>query len=96
MTARLPVIGISAYRERARWSTWDQPAVLLPDRYVTAVTGAGGLPLLLPPVPGVEQVLGRLDGLILAGGGDIDPDRYGARTDPRCGRPNERVAVDPR
>ncbi|WP_028649433.1 gamma-glutamyl-gamma-aminobutyrate hydrolase family protein [Nocardiopsis sp. CNT312] len=78
-----PVIGISAYTERARWGDWDLPAVLLPQAYTDRVAEAGGLPVLLPPVAGVAKAVERLDGLLLAGGGDIDPGRYGAPTDPR-------------
>jgi putative glutamine amidotransferase len=73
-----PVIGISAYSQPARWGTWELPAVLLPRRYADMVAAAGGLPVLLPPMPGVGRVLSRLDGLILSGGGDLDPARYGA------------------
>ncbi len=80
-----PVIGISASVQRARWGNWDLPAVLLPRRYTDMVAAAGGLPLLLPPLPGVAGILGRLDGLVLSGGGDIDPARYGAARDPACG-----------
>jgi putative glutamine amidotransferase len=87
MTAR-PVIGISAYSQQARWGSWDLPAVLLPRRYSDMVAAAGGLPVLLPPLPGVAGVLARLDGLILSGGGDIDPASYGAVRDPACGPAN--------
>jgi putative glutamine amidotransferase len=80
-----PVIGISSYSQQARWGTWDDQAVLLPRRYVDAVTRAGGLPVLLPPVPGISDVLGRLDGLILSGGGDVDPACYGAPRDAATG-----------
>jgi putative glutamine amidotransferase len=80
-----PVIGISAYCQQARWSSWDLPAVLLPSRYTDMVAAAGGLPVLLPPLAGVTDVLGRLDGLVLSGGGDIDPAAYGAARDPACG-----------
>ena len=80
-----PLIGISCYRQRARWGGWDLPAALLPDRYVTSVTAAGGIPVLLPPVPQIEASLARLDALVLAGGGDIDPAAYGAQRDPDCG-----------
>jgi putative glutamine amidotransferase len=87
MTAR-PLIGISAYSQQARWGSWDLPAVLLPSRYSDMVAAAGGLPVLVPPLPGVAHVLARLDGLILSGGGDIDPASYGAARDPACGPAN--------
>jgi putative glutamine amidotransferase len=73
-----PVIGISSYAQQARWGAWDLPAILLSRRYTDMVAAAGGLPVLLPPTRGVAGVLGRLDGLILSGGGDVDPARYGA------------------
>ncbi len=77
----MPVIGVSSYAERAVWGVWDSDAVVLPRTYVTSVTGSGGAAVVLPPVSGVEQVVPRLDGLVLAGGSDIDPVRYGARRD---------------
>ena len=81
-----PVIGLSAYAESARWAVWQAPAALLPTTYIDHVTEAGGVPVLLPPVPGVASVLSRLDGLILTGGGDLDPAGYGAEPDPRTSR----------
>lgn len=76
-----PVVGITAYAEHARWGeAWDMPATLLPRYYVDSVAATGAVPLLLPPVPGIAGALDRLDGLLLAGGGDIDPGRYGAPT----------------
>jgi putative glutamine amidotransferase len=83
-----PVIGISAYCLQARWGSWNLPAVLLPRRYSDMVAAAGALPVLLPPVPGVAGLLGRLDGLVLSGGGDIDPAAYGAAADPATGPAN--------
>jgi putative glutamine amidotransferase len=83
-----PVIGISAYSQQARWGSWDLPAVLLPRRYTDMVATAGGLPVLLPPLAGVASVLARLDGLVLSGGGDIDPAVYGAGRDPASGPAN--------
>jgi putative glutamine amidotransferase len=78
LSAALPVIGISAYCEPARWGAWDLDAVVLPQAYAAQVAAAGGLPVLLPPVAGVEAAMSRLDGLVLSGGGDLDPARYGA------------------
>ena len=76
-----PVIGICTALERARWSVWDQQAVLLPRNYVEAVQRAGALALLLPPDPRLVEdpgeALALIDGLLLAGGADIDPSAYG-------------------
>jgi gamma-glutamyl-gamma-aminobutyrate hydrolase PuuD len=78
-----PVIGISTYREQARWGTWDVPAILLPASYADAVAGAGGEPVLLPTGAVTAEVVTRLDGLIVAGGADVDPARYGKSAGPR-------------
>ena len=76
-----PVIGICTALERARWSVWDQQAYLLPRSYIDAVKRAGGLAIMLPPDVTLQEdpddVLDLIDGLILAGGADIDPASYG-------------------
>ena len=80
-----PVIGLCAALERAQWSVWDQEAALLPRNYIDAVQRAGGLAILLPPDPTAaddpDEWLDRIDGLVLAGGADIDPAAYGAEPD---------------
>lgn len=81
----VPVIGISCYSQQARWGNWDSQAVLLPRRYVDKAAEAGGLPVLLPPVDGGSRLLPRLDGLVLSGGSDVDPARYGAIPHPAAG-----------
>ena len=88
MTAT-PVMGLSAYHEPAQWAVWNATAVLLPDSYAQQVCAAGGIPVLLPPLPGVAAAVGRLDGLILTGGGDIHPGRYGEDAHPRTHRVSE-------
>jgi len=84
-----PVIGICGAVERARWGMWDNLAVLVARAYCDAVQRAGGLALVLPPDPALvqdpDEVLDLLDGLILAGGADIDPATYGARRHRRTG-----------
>ncbi len=80
------MIGVSAYAERARWAAWDMPASVVPQRYLDKVLAAGGIPVVLPAVPGVADVLPLLDGLMLVGGGDVDPVRYGAVPHPRTAR----------
>lgn len=65
---------------------WDQEAVLLSRSYVEAVQSAGALALMLPPdavlVADPGEMLEKLDGLMLAGGADIDPACYGEEAHP--------------
>ncbi|HEV2343719.1 MAG TPA: gamma-glutamyl-gamma-aminobutyrate hydrolase family protein [Actinocrinis sp.] len=79
-----PLIGLTAYRTHAAWGVWHTPAALLPHAYADHVTSAGGAPVLLPigADDAAAAVVSRLDGLILAGGPDIEPVRYGAAPDP--------------
>jgi putative glutamine amidotransferase len=81
-----PVIGICTALERARWGMWDQQAVLLSRSYVEAVQRAGALVVMLPPdellLRSPEEALDLLDGLMMAGGADIDPASYGAQPHP--------------
>jgi gamma-glutamyl-gamma-aminobutyrate hydrolase PuuD len=73
-----PVIGITTYVTRAKWSHWELEAALVPADYVRAVERAGGRALLVPPShDGVEETLESLDGLIFSGGSDLDPELYG-------------------
>jgi putative glutamine amidotransferase len=81
------VIGICAALERARWGVWDQGAALVPLSYIEAVQRAGAIAMVLPPDAHVaadpEQTLSLLDGLMLAGGADIDPGSYGEPAHPQ-------------
>ncbi|MCW2855573.1 MAG: peptidase [Marmoricola sp.] len=76
-----PLIGLSSYREQARWGVWETSADLLPSDYALAIEAAGGTPVLLPPsLPyddAAAAVVARLDGLVITGGADVQPDRYG-------------------
>jgi gamma-glutamyl-gamma-aminobutyrate hydrolase PuuD len=92
---RRPVIGITSYAEQARWGVWDSPAALIPMAYVHAVERAGGRPLIVPPSQdGIEETLDALDGLLLSGGSDLDPELYGAEAHPETNgvRPDRDLA----
>jgi putative glutamine amidotransferase len=81
-----PLIGISSYLERARFGVWDTPSAVLPGGYLDGVVHAGGTPVLLPPVGDWEPGhLSNLDGLIIAGGADVDPSCYDADRNPATG-----------
>ncbi|SEM17996.1 gamma-glutamyl-gamma-aminobutyrate hydrolase family protein [Nonomuraea pusilla] len=82
---RRPLIGITTYVEPARFTVWELPVALLPSMYVEQVARAGGQPVLLPPAGDPAQAVARLDGIVLAGGGDIDPARYGEEPHERTG-----------
>jgi putative glutamine amidotransferase len=60
---------------------WDVQAAFLPRVYFDSVTRAGGIAVLLPPQPVSAEIAARvldgLDGLIITGGKDVDPGRYG-------------------
>lgn len=78
-----PLIGISADLAEVTWDVWRRRAVVLPVAYHEQVLAAGGLAAVLPPQPeAASDMVEKLDGLVLAGGGDIDPRRYGARPHP--------------
>lgn len=72
-----PVIAISCYMQQAQWGVWDTEAALLPADYVRMVTACGAIPVLLPPHGQAPAVLDRVDGLLLAGGADVDAAAYG-------------------
>ena len=83
---RRPRIGLTTSLEPARYGVWSREAALLPRAYVDVVARVGGWPLLLPPVAGLgADVVDALDGLVLSGGGDVAPSRYGAAPHPRTG-----------
>jgi putative glutamine amidotransferase len=83
-----PIIGITCYVEEAVRGVWaSMPHALLPQEYVTKIERAGAIAVLIPPRVDADArmaaaVIARLDGLMLAGGVDVEPGRYAARPHP--------------
>jgi putative glutamine amidotransferase len=82
-----PLIGVCAAVENANFGVWkDEPAVLLPLSYARAIHGAGGMMAMLPPdrraTENPDELLDRLDALVLGGGADIDPESQGVEAHP--------------
>lgn len=88
-----PVIGISCYVENIDRDPWvGQRSAVLPFDYLRHVAAAGGIGLILPPRLDADEamaaaVLERIDGLILAGGADVEASRYAAPPHPTSQAP---------
>lgn len=81
-----PLIGIPCFA--AERAGTHRPIYGNNQSYVRAVEESGGVPLLIPPLADPASrtaIRAKLDGLLLTGGGDIDPRHYGAARIPECG-----------
>ena len=80
-----PLIGITTYRHtHSQGYGWARLGILY--SYVQAVSQVGGIPVMIPlglPEDQLMAMLPRLDGILLSGGGDIDPGLYGGESHPR-------------
>jgi gamma-glutamyl-gamma-aminobutyrate hydrolase PuuD len=87
-----PLIGITSQLEPARWGDWVREAVLSPASYARSVDRGGGIPVVLPPVPSanVADLVSALHGLVLSGGGDVNPQLYGAPRHEQTGESDRR------
>ena len=79
-----PLVGITTWRRRFETYIGDDPLHSLADFYVSAVTESGMVPVMLPagqPAAQAGQLIDLVDGLVLSGGGDVDPAIYGQTRD---------------
>lgn len=73
-----PLIGLTPTPELLQMEHGVFRRHALSDNYSMAVEAAGGIPVMLPAhYADIDAMLDRLDGVIVTGGGDIDPARYG-------------------
>ena len=81
-----PIVAVTATSEMIR----GLPRVRLNEAYVNAVAASGMIPLIVAPLDtGFAEILARVDGLVLTGGEDIAPARYGAARHERTGDPHD-------
>lgn len=81
-----PIIGITGAQTVT--SNWSPALVGTRRSYIDAILAAGGLPMLLPPVTAAQSdvldgYFAHIDGLLIPGGGDIQPHIYGAEKHPK-------------
>ena len=84
--ALAPLVGVPCFS--AERADSHRPIYGNNQTYIRALIAAGATPLMIPPGlsnPALEALCARLDGLLLTGGPDIDPARYGEATLPACG-----------
>ncbi|MBT8199564.1 MAG: gamma-glutamyl-gamma-aminobutyrate hydrolase family protein [Acidimicrobiia bacterium] len=72
------LIGVTSETKVVPRAGRDAPASVIAMYYLEAIRRAGGTPVVVPPGPPdfIYGLASRLDGLVLSGGGDIDPARY--------------------
>jgi putative glutamine amidotransferase len=81
-----PVIGMCARTAPVTLQGMDLTVSLTFQSQVDLLAAADCTPVLLPLLPGVEHIVGQLDGLLIPGGPDMDPALYGAPPHPKTSR----------
>jgi putative glutamine amidotransferase len=89
-----PLIGVSTSElrpaEGAHFAHHSEPPrrmLALGLTYLEAIEAAGGIPVILAPLPArrLDSIIERLDGICLSGGPDLEPGCYGAEAHPELG-----------
>jgi putative glutamine amidotransferase len=76
-----PIIGVTCGIRESSFAKWKMDAAILPSTYVSSIEAAGGVPLLIPPSEFSESILNLINGLVIAGGPDINSEEYGQTPD---------------
>jgi len=94
LNASKPLIGLTTYRQRSQTGVWDLDAAFLPSAYFDAVNRAGGVAVLIPPqlvsTDDAKRILSGLDGLIISGGRDVNPELYGQTPGEHTDKPDQK------
>jgi putative glutamine amidotransferase len=77
-----PVVGVTSYPTTASWGVWTLPALVLAESYLESLLAAGAAPLVISVGVTPADILSRLDAVVLIGGPDVNPARYGEARDP--------------
>lgn len=87
-----PLIGVPTQTREPIPGYLTTPCWIMGQRYVRALTVAGGVPFIIPLLTGdtdtLRAIYDRLDGIFLCGGIDIDPSQYGEERHPSCDKPD--------
>jgi putative glutamine amidotransferase len=98
--AGMPLIAVTTSEMRAPVLDGATPEadpprteMVLGMRYLEAIGRAGGIAMVVPPLPGpaIPALLDRVDGICLSGGPDLHPDAYGAEPHPELGPTEPRL-----
>ena len=85
-----PLVALSATSSTPA-KTGRGPRVRVNDAYVRALQGAGLVPLIVPPSLSLDEaraVVARVTGVVLSGGEDVGPARYGSAAHPATQHPH--------
>jgi putative glutamine amidotransferase len=86
----LPLIGITSSTYTSPTTGWNYNLAYV--AVIQAISDAGGLPVIIPVSVSdtvLREIYARLDGVLLPGGGDVDPSYYGAEKHPKTGKPDD-------